>query len=291
MISLPHAFIATILVIPLYFIASVSARDRWNSRLVLNPLKLIADDCGRSSLSNLQVFSFTLIVVWLAVYWLVREGELVAINLTVLGLLGIAVGGSGLGKTVDAARFRVSGDNWAWAKSRQWIARDFTKTSSTREPRFSDLVNSDQGFEVARFQAVVFSLVVGGSLLYNGATAANAEAFSSFTIGNAYLTLLGISQAVYVGGKAIGGNLVADLDSKLTEVRSLEQKFQIAVASSNAWQDADPSTRDLRLAAEIVAPDEFLAYVASADVAASMIEQLTGNKPAKDFIQPTLPSP
>ncbi|MDE2906027.1 MAG: hypothetical protein OXQ28_08070, partial [Acidobacteriota bacterium] len=138
-----------------------------------------------------------------------------------------------------------------------------------------DLVTSDQGFDVARFQAVVFSVVVGMSLLYSGATAADAKAFSSFAIGNAYLTLIGISQGVYVGGKAIGGNLFADLDAKLTELRSLEQAFQIAVAKSPAWRDADPSNRTLLAAAEQAAPDQYLAYAGAAEIAAAMVGQLT----------------
>ena len=291
MISLFHAAVAIALLIPLYLVASFSVSERWNRKIVLNPLKLIADDRGRASLSNLQVFFFTLIVVWLAIYWLVKEGELVAINNTVLGLLGIAVAGSGLGKAVDAARFRIRGENWAWAQAKQWIIKDFTRNSSTREPRLGDLVTSDQGFDVARFQAVVFSVVVGMSLLYSGATAAHAEAFSSFAIGNAYLTLIGISQGVYVGGKAIGGNLVADLDAKLTELRSLEQQFQIAVAKSSVWRDADASARTPQLAAEQAAPDQYLAYAGAAEIAAAMVGQLTGTRPADDLVQPQLPGP
>ena len=290
MYSIPHELTATLLVMILYGFASLAVKHRWNDKPPINPLKIITDSSGRASLSTTQVFFFTLIVVWLAIYWVIQEGKLVPINNSVLNLLGIAVIGAGLGKVSDTARFRVTGENWAWAKKKRWIENDFTRASSGRVPKFSDLVTSDQGFQVDRFQAVAFSLVVGISLLYEGATAATAENFSSFSIDNAYLTLIGLSQGAYVGGKFIGANTVAELNTKLNKVRSLELAFTVAVVKSATWRKEDALNRVMKLAREESAPDEYLEYLSAATEASEIVGNLTGNVVTNDLIQPELPS-
>ena len=289
MFSITHAITATIIVIFLYVLAGYAVRQRWKYKITFNPLKIIADFSGRASLSGAQVFFFTLIVVWLATYWSLQENGLVPIDNSVLGLLGIAIVGSGVGKTVDSTRFRVTAENWAWAKRKGWIKNDFTQVSSEHVPNISDLITSDQGFDIARFQAVAFSLVVGLSLLYSGATADNAEAFSTFSIDGAYLGIIGISQGAYVGGKYVGANLFAELNTKLDKLRSLEFAFRTAVFKSDAWRSADNKARDMKLAYEQCAPEEYIAYMNAATEAADIIGSMTGNEIVADRIQPELP--
>lgn len=288
--SIPHAIAATVLVFVLYVIASFAVKHRWEHKILVNPLKLLADTSGRASLSSTQVFFFTLIVAWLAIYWVVQEGKLVPINNSVLGLLGIAILGTGVGKITDATRFRLTAENWAWAKKKNWIKKDFTRASPERVPKFSDLLTSDQGFDIARFQAVAFSLVVGVALLFNGATAANPEAFSKFTIDGAYLALIGISQGAYVGGKYVGGNLFRELNTKLDKVRSLERSFATAVVNSAAWKGKAAQDRTMELARETCAPSEHTAYMSDATEAAEIVGNMTGNVIGPGDIQPALPA-
>ena len=288
--SIPHAIAATVLVFVLYVIASFAVKHRWEHKILVNPLKLLADTSGRASLSSTQVFFFTLIVAWLAIYWVVQEGKLVPINNSVLGLLGIAILGTGVGKITDATRFRLTAENWAWAKKKNWIKKDFTRASPERVPKFSDLLTSDQGFDIARFQAVAFSLVVGVALLFNGATAANPEAFSKFTIDGAYLALIGISQGAYVGGKYVGGNLFRELNTKLDKVRSLERSFATAVVNSAAWKGKGAQDRTMELARETCAPSEHTAYMSDATEAAEIVGNMTGNVIGPGDIQPALPA-
>ena len=289
MFSIPHAITATVIVIFLYVLAGHAIKQRWEYKITFNPLKIIADGSGRASLSGAQVFFFTLIVVWLATYWALQEQGLVPIDNSVLGLLGIAIVGSGVGKTVDSTRFRVTAENWAWAKRKGWIKNDFTQVSSEHVPKISDLITSDQGFDIARFQAVAFSLVVGLSLLHSGATADNATAFSNFSIDGAYLGIIGISQGAYVGGKYSGANLFAELNTKLDKLRSLEFAFKTAVIKSNSWLSADNESRDMKLAYEKCAPEEYIAYINAATEAADIVGSMTGNKIDVDRIQPELP--
>ena len=57
-----------------------------------------------------------------------------------------------------------------------------------------------------------------------------------------YLTLIGISQGVYVGGKLTGGNPIGELNKVLDQLRSLELAFTQAVATSEQWLRAQEET-------------------------------------------------
>jgi hypothetical protein len=287
--NIPHSVTASVLVLILYLFAGVAVRQRWNHRIALNPLKIVAGASGRASLSNAQVFFFTLIVAWLALYWVIREGELIPINDTVLALLGIAVVGSAAGKATAISKFRVTGQNWAWSKKKGWIKESFNRSAVGQTPKPSDLITSDQGFEIAKFQAVVFSLIVGISLLVTGATATSPGAFSGFEVKDAYLALIGLSQGVYVGGKAIGSNLIAELNKKLDDVRKLETEFTSAVANSATWKGLAKADRTMKAASEQAKPTEYVAYMSAATEAAEIVGHVTGIPVAASSVEPELP--
>jgi len=289
--NIQNALIATGLLFLLYLLAGVSVRERWNHKVVLNPLKIIAGVSRRASLSNAQVFYFTLIVAWLALYWVLQtDGTLVPINNTVLGLLGITAIGTGASKTAAISRFRVTGPNWGWLKKKGWIRESLNKSSENTIPKLSDLITSDQGFEIAKFQAVVFSAVVGMSLLISGAMVEQAADFSNFEIDTAYLTLIGISQGVYVGGKLTAPNVFAELNQKLDELRKLELTFTKTVADSAAWKNASGADREMVLARESCAPAEYADCISTATDAAELVRALTGVPVASDKIEPPLPA-
>ena len=282
--------VATASILILYIAACFAVKNRWNHKFTLNPLKVIADLSGKASLSSTQVMFFTLIVLWLAIYWVVQEGKLVSFDNSVLVLLGITIVGSGLGKATDATRFRVTAENWAWVKNKKWIKRDFTRASIKRTPKFSDLLTTDQGFDIARFQAVAFSIVVGIALLSIGYTAECAESFSSFEIDETYLFLIGISQTTYVGGKYVGGNLFQELNTKLDKVRTLEVDFTTAVTNSTKWKEVSEDDRNITLASQICAPSEYISYTSAAKEASEIIGSMTGVPIDPKYIEPNLPS-
>ena len=289
LLSIPHAIGATLAVLVLYGLAGLAIKRRWEHRIVVNPLKLIADASGRASLSSAQVLFFTLIVLWLATYWVTREGTLVSVDNSILGLLAIAVAGSGVGKITDSTRFQATAENLALARRKNWIEKDFTNASAKRAPIIGDLLTSDGNFDVARFQAVGFSLVVGIALLYNGATAASASEFSNFVVDETYLALIGISQGAYVGGKYVGSNLFRELNAKLDQVRSLETDFTSAVANSTQWKEKAAEDRTVKFAAETCAPSAYVTYMSAATEAAEIVGRMTGNPIDTARIQPALP--
>lgn len=287
MTDVKYAIAATALLAILYALASCSVRKRWDNKAPINPLKILADATGRASLANTQVFFFSLIVLWLSLYWVMQTGELKIFDDTVLGLLGITVGGAAGGKVADAARNRVSTENWAWAKRKKWIQRDFTRASLNRTPLVGDLFTSDQGFEVARFQAVAFSLVVGVSLFYQGISWYPGT--SLIKIDASYLTLIGISQGVYVGGKVVWPSLFADISTKLDNVRELEVAFIAAVAKAPAWAAKAGAERTM-VSAQSIAPAKYGAYIAAAAEAAEMVRESTGgNIITHEMLAPDLP--
>ena len=281
--------LSVLIIIILYLMAGFAIRKQWEHLIVINPLKIISNASRRASLSSMQLLFFSLIMLWIATYWVLEDGTLVAFDNSILSLLGIAVAGSGIGKVTDATRFKVTAENWAWAKKKNWIKKDFTKAHPKRSPKFADLITSEQGFDIARFQAVGFSLVLGVALFYNAATAETAEKFSEFTIDEAYLFLIGISQGAYVGGKYVSGNLIQELNVKLDKVRSLEILFTTAVVKSVEWKKNLENERDNKFAREMCAPSEYEAFISAAIEGAEIVGCMTGNTIDPINIQPRLP--
>ena len=286
--SFASVFFSIVPVVLLYLYAGYAVKRQWQ-HFVVNPLKIISNTSGKASLSSMQLLFFSLIVLWVATYWVIQEGTLVRLDKSIFVLLSIAVLGSGVGKITDTTRFKVTAENWAWAKKKNWIIKDFTKASPDRTPELGDLITTEHGFDIARFQAVGFSLILGLSLLYNGATAENAVEISSFTIDEAYLALIGISQSAYVGGKYVSSNLFQELNVKLDKVRLLEISFTTAVANSDKWKDMPTHERDKKLACETCAQNEFIAYISAASEAAEIVGSMTGISIDPNKIQPSLP--
>ena len=105
--DISYEIIATVLVVIFYLFAGQAVKTRWKHIFVINPLKITAEATGRASLSKLQVLFFTLIVLWVSIFWVLQTGKLVPMDTSVLMLLGVAVGGSGVGRVANNARSRV----------------------------------------------------------------------------------------------------------------------------------------------------------------------------------------
>lgn len=286
MSNILYVIASSVLVAILYLFAANAVKSRWKHKFVINPLKITAESTGRASLSKAQVLFFTLIVLWISIYWVMKTGELTPINTSILSLLGVAVAGSGVGRVAKNVRSRVTGENWAWAKKKGWIKNDFSRTSPEHVPKVSDLITSDGRFQIARFQAVAFSLVVGFSLLYAGVT--EATSLATVSIDDSYLILIGLSQGVYVGGKFVGADPIAELNTLLDKLRKLELNFTKAVAKVDGW-DSDVERSSLMQVASEIATNEYAAYMSEAMLAAVLVESLTGNNIEEASIRPGLP--
>ena len=279
----------TALLLSLYFVAGFSVKHKWKHRIVLSPLKIIAASDRRASLSAAQISFFTAVILWVAAYWTFRTGELVLFDKSALGLLGVTVLGTTAGKVTDSTRFRLTSENWSWAKRKRWIKNDFTRAHSDYLPTVGDLMSTDRDFDITRLQAVGFSLLVGTSLFYGGLTAADAQAFSDITVPNVYLGLIGISQSAYVAGKYTGGNFFRELGTQLDNIRKMEASFVVAVAKSPQWNEEPSSQRTINLAIQCAA-SEYHEFLHAAKDAAELVGNMTGNVIDLSRIQPSLPA-
>ena len=184
-----------------------------------DPVYLTAGSDGKGSLSKLQILFFSLIVFGLLAYILARTGALSDLSSSILYLLGIAGVGSAMAKGTDEQKNRLSFENRAWMIRKGWLPSGGWAAVNTAS--WHDIITNDGGeFDVYRYQSCIFSLTVGGALLVNGV----AE-LASFTIPQTLLGILGLSQAVYIGGKAVGTSAVAELDGAVTSARAAEAKL------------------------------------------------------------------
>ena len=229
-----------------------------------NPLIITRGPFGRASLSKLQLFFYSLIVLWLLIYGLVSSGALMKMSSSVLILLGISAAGTAGGQMTESLRHRLTSENWSWLVGQRWIRS--TLGAPTALPAFNDLVQSDGMFDVTRFQALGFSVVVGLALIVVGFR----EGLAAVQIDQNLLALIGLSQAVYVGGKAVGSSPIAEIDALVTKLRDLERAFQVKAVS------VDPPAENLAQA-ETKATAELAAYVNAARIAAGLVAVRTKN--------------
>jgi len=280
--SIGMAVLAAVVTALLWVGAVVARKGLTGKKPEWNPLVLTQGPFGRASLSNLQLLYFLVLVVWIALYALFTTGNLVALSGDVLALVGIGAAGTAGVKVTATFRRRISSGNWGWLKAKDWIKTSIAKKRA-EGPSAGDLVSTDGQFDVTKFQAVTFSIVIGASLVVTALT--SPDSIANFQIDDSYLTLLGLSQVVYVGGKAVTPPTQSQLDDEITNLRNLESSFITKVAS--AWQANPPAARTMAEAMK-VAQAEHSAYGAAAVVVAELVSDITGD-PRVRSMEPALP--
>lgn len=279
--------LATAFVLLSYIAAGYSCRNKWEKICWLNPLNIAAGSDRIASLSTLQILFFTIIVLWLSVYWAIKEGTFYDINTDIALLLGISLAGSTVGKITDKSRSRLTQENFCWLKKNGWIKNDLIKGSrDNRKPKLSDLITSNEKLDMARFQAVGFSLVVGATLFIEGIATTNG-----ITIPEAYLTLIGISQGAYVGGKFTTKNSFQQLNIKLDAVRDAELALKKRLVVEKAWKDASGSKEsdELPKLAREHAGEEYIKYEQIVEEASYLVTDMTGCAVEKSMLKLSLP--
>jgi hypothetical protein len=189
-----------------------------------NPVVLTAGSNGRGNATKLQILFFSLVVFGLVSYIWMSTGYLSDLSSNILLLMGI----SGLGATVSAAtevaKSRLDFDNWAWLINRGWLPKG--GVAEANRAQWKDIVMTEGEFDVFRFQMITFSVLVGMALLGAGGKMAD---LSTFTIPNALLGILGLSQAVYVAGKLVAPPSISQLNEQISKLREAESTLQTAL--------------------------------------------------------------
>lgn len=247
--------LAFVVLLYLILVATVwycSRQERkWFARF--SPLNFVATDAG-ASLARLQILFFTFIVAGLLSYVFMRTGVLSDLSVDVLKLMGIAAAGSALGQATDIQRKRLKLKNWAWLTKKGWLPPEAEQ--KPKPPSWCDLLMSDGEFNVYRFQMLIFSLIVGVSLLSVGL----AE-LATYTIPAALLGLLGLSQVVYIVGKAVAPPSVGELDDELDKLQLVEKNYIDKVADAQKDPSIAPGDPATKLAfAKLAADKEYRTY-------------------------------
>lgn len=280
----------------------VASHGRWSDkskilgRVVLNPWKIIAGSNRVASLSSFQMLFFTLIVLWLSIFWLLKSGMLVKIEGDLAILLGIAGSGTVLGKAADNSRSMLRQENFSWLKKKKWIEKDLIKGKyGDRRPRLYDLITSDGKWDISRFQALGFTLFIGAALLWEGIRMDIPEGDGTFefSIGQTYLALIGASQGLYIGGKFSQKDSIKQLDVKLDQVREKERAFRLAVSNSKEWQKKSRSLEtqptELLNLAQACAPEAYCEFMYVAEETSNLVSGLSKKSISETAIKPSLP--
>ncbi len=181
----------------------------------LNPLRITANPFGEASLSNLQFFGFTLLIGSLAFYRWMLTGVLGSFPADLLILLGVSTGGSVAARVVQQ-RASLSEPVRKDLTRRGW----FTGSIKWRRPRLNHLLASAGRFDLSRMQAFLFSLVVAAYVLSSGVID-----LGTVKIPTEMLSLMGLSQAIYIAGKAVAPAYVAAIEEGDEQLRTLEQQL------------------------------------------------------------------
>ncbi len=172
-------------------------------RRLIGPFHLIATPIGNYSISASQILFWSAIVIFASVYVFYCRSDFLNITGQVLTLLGIS------GGTALAAKGN------ALIKSRDIPDEFFKDIQRTRVPRFRDIICISGIPNIFKFQIFAFTLV-------NGIIVLN-QLYTSFNfpeIPDMQLTLMGISNGVYLGNEIIGGNVWEDINKKVEEANT-----------------------------------------------------------------------
>jgi hypothetical protein len=276
------ALLALVTVIAAYVIAVVAQGRVGKSYSFFNPVYLTSNPYDKASLSQFQIFAFTLLVFGLLVFVLVRTGMLSDISTDVLLLLGISAAGATGSKTAEIMKKRLSFENWSWLRNRGWLTvyeAGIGKAPNLNRARWGDLLKTDGSLDIYKFQLAVFSILVSLRLLTS-----DLGQLATFTIPENLLGLLGLSNVVYIGGKAVAPNSVGQMDEKLRTLRDAEKDWIGAVVNKVT---SVPDQGDKIKAAITAAPEKYQSYITAAREAARMLQTLygrEGTKFAKDKI-------
>lgn len=213
----------------------VSEIKPWKWVQCLDPVWMSSDMFDQASLSKLQILFFVLVVSFGVTYSLIRTGALSDLSSSIVFLLGIPALGALGNQAAAVSRDRLSLDNWAWLAKRGVFPLNDPGNDT---PRWRDLVMSGAELDLYKLQALMFSLIVGVALIFSG-----LSKLATFKVPDTLLQILGLSQAVFVGGRLTKPTTLGDLDDLITELRSRAAALKVAV---NTGVDVDASGKPLQ---------------------------------------------
>lgn len=190
---------------------------------MLTPWQVVATG-GKASLSQLQLLIFTIIVASLLFYQWLRTGELQELSTDLLYLIGISTIGAGGSQVTASIKRNFAPAVYEYVLRLGWFSAPPIDT--TNSANLSELLLTNQRFDVYKFQMLVFSTVIAAAVVSSG-----AQELGNVQISSTLLTLMGISQGAYWGGHAIS-DYMTQLQDQLRSMETLQGQWNEATPDS-----------------------------------------------------------
>jgi hypothetical protein len=234
--SRPLAVICWILAFVLpWFIAALVALDekartqanqtRWQAwKAQLNPIWIVSGKDGGASLSLAQILLWTMLVFTASFYVLVVSGKLLDLTDAVLVLLGIAGGTSVIAK-IAASGKQEKGQELAGAE--------------LKRPNWLELIQTEGRPDLYKFQMALFTVLAAVFV-----TGKIFETLMFPELPAGLLTLIGISNGVYLAAKATSSTVFEKLSDKVEELKKAEDELKKAREEAGKCNEAAGKATD-----------------------------------------------
>jgi hypothetical protein len=183
----------------------------------LSPIRISAAWFGEASMSQVQLILFTFIVAGLLFHLWASTGALSDISTGLLTLLGISAVGAGGAKFTQTLKTNPRPETARFLMGKGWY--DWRPLPVRTCATLRNLLLTDGRLDVYKFQMAIFTVVVACYVVSSGQTG-----LGEVKISEAILYLMGISQGVYVGGKAVTDR-TTDLDEAVKKMIDLESQI------------------------------------------------------------------
>lgn len=185
---------------------------------VVSPIRITAGMFGEASLSQVQVVVFTFVVAGLLFQLWLRTGVLSDISVQLLMLLGISAVGAGGARFTETIKTGLSEPTSQFLIAKGWYAWRLQPMRDHATVRH--LFLTDGRLDVYKFQMAIFTVIVAAYVI-----SAGQSDLSNVKISDTMLYLIGISQGVYVGGKAVTDR-TTDLENAVAKMIDLEAQIR-----------------------------------------------------------------
>ncbi len=188
----------------------------WRSLVRLaQPWRIVGTN-GQASLSQLQMLLFTLIVATLLFYQWLRTGLLQQISTDLLYLIGLSTAGAAGSQISSTLKKELEPGVYHYLQQLGWFN---APARATEHPAVAaELLMTNKRFDIYKFQMLVFTFVIAAYVLASG-----ADELGNIQISATLLTLMGMSQGAYIGGRAAIDSLTP-LQDQVRGMRALHER-------------------------------------------------------------------
>lgn len=219
----------------------------------LDPVFISQDALGAGSLGRLQLLVLSFAVIGVVFYVFLRTGAFAGLSNDILALLGITAGGSAMARAAALRRPLL-------AAHRRILFGGGIVSCSEPMPSLRDVLGGGGELDVTRLQAFAFTGFALVALVVNG-----VADLAAFTVPPEMLSVLGLSQGVYVVGKLLPAEAETTLRNDMETLRREAAESIKAGADTPAFLQARRAAAESleQVFAERFDRDRFLALPAT----------------------------